>query len=368
MRYAVAVLATVIHVLPASSAEEKALLPVIADVGITSMRGKGLFSNGAGPTTDIRQNQNWSGFENKTLLMAFDCRAIRGWTVSRANLRITLARGDLYGVGLCTVLAPWREGSGTNWVPEPGASCWAYARCPKPGEEPTADHRWAWPGSVFASVCWAHPQARYSHAGPARLRRQRTPDKRFTVLTVPVDPALVESLAIGAAHGLVLTDDKGQVTEALALYGSGRPYRNDDSQNPWVFTRDVQDGALRPVLEVWGEPVDKTPPAAPEGLKVAGTRPSDGTVVLTFSAPGDDGVKGKALAYRAVHADGPVNEDTWDKWDPLPRWSLPLPVAGGVEQRFPVFTLPPGRHGLGIRAVDEAGNAGPVAAIEITVP
>jgi len=305
---------------------------------------------------------------NKNLLMAFDCSAIRGWTVSKANLKLTLARGDLYGVGLCTVLAPWSEGRGMNWTPAPGGACWAFARCPRPGAKPTAEDLWAWPGSSIAGVCWAHPQARYSHAGPAELKRAPAGDKRFTVLTVPVAPKLVESLATGTAYGLVLTDDKGQVTESFALYGPGRPYRSDDSQNPWVFTRDVQDESLRPVLEVWGEPADKTPPGAPGNVKVVETRPTEGTVVLAFDAPGDDGGKGTALAYRVVRSDRPVTDGGWKDAQPLPRWSLPLPVAGGARQRMPVFTLPPGRHYLGIRAVDEAGNAGPVTPVTVKVP
>jgi len=353
---------------PAPGADRQAVLPVTADVGITSTRGKELYSNGAGPTCDLRQNQNWSGFENKSLLLAFDCGAIRGWSVSKANLKITLARGDLYGVGLCTVLAPWSEGSGMNWALAPGAACWDFARCPRPGAEPAAEDYWAWRGADIAGVCWAHPQARTSHAGPAQLGRAPAADKRFTVLTVPVDPRLVEALAIGAAHGLALTDDKGQVTESFALYGPGRPYRSDESQNPWVFTRDVQDERLRPVLEVWGEPIDKTPPGAPGNVKVTETRPTEGAVVLAFDAPGDDGAKGTALAYRVVESDRPVDEANWNGARPLPRWSLPLPVAGGARQRLPLFTLSPGARHLGIRAVDEAGNAGPVAAVTVNVP
>ena len=106
--------ALVVSVQVGLAEERRAELPVTADVGLTSVRGKQRFSNGAGPSSPIRQNQNWSGFENKTLLMAFDTKAIRGWTVRRANLIVTVARGDLHGVGLCTVLAPWSEGGAKN--------------------------------------------------------------------------------------------------------------------------------------------------------------------------------------------------------------------------------------------------------------
>ncbi len=350
--------------LSAAAGEQRAVLPVTADTGIAYVRGKERFSNGGGPTSALRQNQHWQGFENKTLLMGFDTRAIRGWTVSRAELRITLARGKLYGAGLCTVLAPWSEGKAMNWVERAGASCWDFARCPRQGEKPTSSHYWAWPGSSFYSVCWAHPAARYSHAGPGRLRAEPTADKRFVRVTIPVDPALVHDLAIGAAYGLVLTDDKGQVAESYALHGDARPYLYDESQDVFVFTRNVQAPALRPVLVVVGEAVDKTPPAAPADVRVSQVAPSDGTITLTFTAPGDDGPAGTAQAYEAAWQEVGTSAPA----APLPRWSLPRPVTGGEPQRLPVFTLPPGRYELAIRAVDEAGNRGPAAKVAVTVP
>jgi len=240
-----------------------AVLPVTADVGITSVRGKMRYSNALGPSTVIRQNQNWAGFEAKTLLMAFDAEAIKGWTVSKAHLNLYVAKGDFYGLGLCTVLAPWREGRTLNWTERAGSPCWDFVRCPEPGAEPGEDNWWAWPGSAIYSVSWAHPSARYSHAGPQDLVRAKTEDGRFLHLQVPVDPALVESLAIGACYGLILTDDKGQVTESYSLIGPAYPYRYNEAEDSWVFTNDIQEETLRPTLEVVGEAIDQTPPAAP---------------------------------------------------------------------------------------------------------
>ena len=360
--------ALVVAVATAAVGEERVVLPVRADVGITSVRGKGWLSNGAGPTSAIRQNQNWSGFEGKTLLMDFDARRMRGWTVRRAQLHVTVARGELYGVGLCTVLSPWGEGRGMNWAEARGGACWAYARSRGRGGEPTAESYWAWPGSGLYSVSWAHPHARYSHAGPEDLKRERVAGGRFVRITVPVAPALVESLAAGVAYGLVMTDDKGQVAEAAALHGSGRPYRYDESQDTFVFTRDVQDKALRPVLEVFGGAVDKAPPGGPGEARVAAVSPSEGMVVLEFRAPGDDGMTGRALAYDVVSSEGVITESNWSRARAVPRWTIPLPVAGGQVQRMPIFTLGPGEHQVGIRGVDDAGNRGPVRCVAVRVP
>ena len=115
----------------APAAERSATLPATAAVGISSYVGKTLTSNGGGPSTPIRQNQNWEGFENKTLLLAFDTAGIKGWTVHRADLHLYLAKGDLYGVGVCEVLAPWQEPATVNWLEQQGGPCWRFARTPK---------------------------------------------------------------------------------------------------------------------------------------------------------------------------------------------------------------------------------------------
>ena len=343
---------------------EVAVLKVTADVGITSVQDKMLYSNGQGPAAELMQNQNWSGFENKDLLMAFDARPVQGWTVSKATLHLTVARGDFWGVGLCTVLGDWREGRALNGVEAEGAPCWNFARTPAAGAKPGAENWWAWPGSRFFSVSWSHPAARYSHAGPSQIVKGKTADGRFLTLAVPVEPKLVESLAAGVATGLVLTDDKGQVRESYSLIGPAYPYRYNASLDAWVYTRDIQLEEYRPRLEVVGEATDKTAPAAPKDLKVAEVRPSDGSAVLTFTAPGDDGAAGAVLAYEART----VGDDGWDNGKPLPLWSMPKPVAGGTTQRMPIFTLPAGSHRLAVRGVDEAGNRGPAAEITLTIP
>jgi len=363
VRHAATLLIGLLIASPAAFAEQ-AVLKVTADVGITSVRDKMLYSNGQGPAVPLMQNQNWSGFENKNLLMAFDTRPVRGWTVSKATLHLTVARGDLWGVGLCTVLGDWREGRALNNVEAEGAPCWNFARTPARGAKPGPENWWAWPGSRFFSVSWSHPAARYSHAGGGQIVKGKTADGRFLTLAVPVDPKLVESLAAGVATGVVMTDDKGQVRESLSLIGPAKPYRYNASLDAWVYTKDIQLAEYRPRLEVVGEAVDKTPPAAPANLKVAEVRPSDTSVVLTFTAPGDDGANGDVLAYEART----IGDGGWDKGEPLPLWSMPKPVAAGKVQRMPVFTLSPGTYRLAVCGVDEAGNRGPAGEIALTIP
>src|SRR4051794_2180060 len=49
-------------------------------------------------TLAIRQNQNWSGFENKDILLKFDMDKIKGWTVSKETVHLAMAEGELFGV------------------------------------------------------------------------------------------------------------------------------------------------------------------------------------------------------------------------------------------------------------------------------
>jgi hypothetical protein len=358
--------------LPSPAVELSTNLAVTADVGLSSYVGKERQSNGAGPTTPLRQNQNWSGFESRTLLLDFDTAPVRGWTITRATLHLYLARGDLHGAGLCEVLAPWNEPATVNGQEEAGGPCWLFAHTPADPKQPHPGDWWAWPRSGFYSVAWAHPMARYSHAAPAQIVREPVAaagetSARFTHLAIPVDPALVASLAAGTCHGFVLTDDKGQVAEARSLVGAGYPYRDNDAEDIYAFTREIQDPALRPRLEVLGElaRADRPAPAAVTAARVARVEAGRSTVTLEFPAP-SDAAGNDLLAYDVRHA--PRDGAAWEDAAPLPRWAITRPAKAGQKQEFPVWTLPAGHHELLFRSVDFRGARGAVARIGVDVP
>ena len=350
--------------------EESATLPVTADVGLSSYQQRESTSNGSGVTTAIRQNQNMRGFENHSLLMAFDAAPVKGWTITRAYLHLYLAKGDLHGVGLTEVLAPWSEPHTVNFTTEVGGPSWLFAHTPKDPNHPSDEDWWAWPGSGFCSIAWAQPSARYQFIGPRQIERTRVgspatqsaaPGRdRFLHLKLPVEPDLVASLAAGTCNGLVLTDDKGQVAEAYSLLGPGVPYKDNDAEDIYVFTRDVQDATLRPRLEVFGKRNAFPPTSAPAGVKVIRIDAGSGTLWMEFAAPV---ATGGLLAYEV--SSRPAGKQEWTH---LPRWALPRPAAAGGKQVMPVWTLPPGPHELAIRGVDKSGNRGEATIVNITVP
>ena len=343
-------------------------LPVTADVGISSERGHLGENSGASVTVPVRQNQNWSGFETKAYVMRFDTAPVRGMTIQRAWLNIFLASGDLYAVGLCTLLADWEEGEGINGQIGQGGASWNWAREPEKGKKPGPENYWTWPGSAVHSACWAHPDARYSHAGPTEIEKKDL-GQGMKHLRIPVAPELVEALASSLAGGLILTDDKGQVAEAYSLKGSGTPYCYDRSQDIYMYTREIQDSKLRAYLEVEGEVEDKVLPGGVKSLKVTSVEPGDPSVTVSFTATADDGELGGAvLGYEVRASRDQISESGWENAGRLPLWSVPKPQAPGAVEKLRVFTLPSGSYYLAIRAVDEAGNRGPLAQCQITVP
>jgi hypothetical protein len=81
--------------------------------------------------------------------------------------------------------------------------------------------------------------------------------------------------------------------------------------------------------------------------------PSFSGAVLSFRAPGDDLLCGKAAGYELVHSDEEISGGNFDSREPLA--GAPAPAEPGERQSFEV---PAGRRFVGIRAVDEQGNVG----------
>src|SRR4030042_501177 len=140
------ILLALLFALPSPARSRDVRLEIIADCGISSERGHFDDNSGASVTVPMRQNQNWSGFETKAYLMKFDTAPLEGLSVERAWLNIFLARGDLYAVGLSTVLADWEEGSGLNGQTGRGGASWNWAREPRDSRRPGPENWGAWPG------------------------------------------------------------------------------------------------------------------------------------------------------------------------------------------------------------------------------
>jgi len=100
---------------------------------------------------------------------------------------------------------------------------------------------------------------------------------------------------------------------------------------------------------------DVTPPSTVADAAVA--QIGDNFVTVQWTAPGDDGVVGRATAYDVRWALAPINESNFSGATSAP--NPPTPQSSGSLESFPVPNLTPGQtYYFAIRARDEAGNWG----------
>jgi hypothetical protein len=85
-----------------------------------------------------------------------------------------------------------------------------------------------------------------------------------------------------------------------------------------------------------------------------------GSPTLTWEAPGSDGPCGRASHYEVRALSEPLTEDTWES-----ALLLGTPAAGqaGSAEAYALPAVMPGTMYLGVRAIDQAGNAGPISEV-----
>ena len=102
-----------------------------------------------------------------------------------------------------------------------------------------------------------------------------------------------------------------------------------------------------------GSAIDVTPPATVSSL--AASTVYDKALVLTWTAPGDDGMLGLASAYDLRWSTSPIDASTFSAATPVP--VQPIPGAPGVTQSYVMLGLTPGtRYYFAVRTRDEASN------------
>ncbi len=103
--------------------------------------------------------------------------------------------------------------------------------------------------------------------------------------------------------------------------------------------------------------LDFTPPG--QVYDLAARVVSTGTVELTWTAPGDDLMAGRASLYEIRYYTEPITLLNWpEAWAVLTNTE---PITAGLVQTLRVEDVPTGEWYFALRAVDEAGNAGLVS-------
>ena len=106
-------------------------------------------------------------------------------------------------------------------------------------------------------------------------------------------------------------------------------------------------------------PDDTTPPAAITDLN-ASTGSFDGSIGISWTAPGDDGNTGIASLYRIRYSTSTITESNWSSATSF--GNPPLPTAAGTSQSTTVSGLVPGvTYYIAIKTIDDYGNVSPLS-------
>jgi hypothetical protein len=99
-------------------------------------------------------------------------------------------------------------------------------------------------------------------------------------------------------------------------------------------------------------PQDTTPPAGVEDLATGS--PRGGALALTWTAPGDDGMAGRAAQYSIRYSAAPLTESRWDSAAAVD--SQPAPKPAGETESFALLGLGEGTWYVGLKSADEVPN------------
>ena len=306
-------------------------LDVTRDAWFSGVGGEADGNNGGATRLKLKTYQEMS-------VVDVDPKPLLGRVVTSATLHVKLA-GDvpLRRVTVGSVGAEWVEGRSTNYRPERGGSTFRRAEHP--------DKPWDVSGGELGSVI-------LGQGGTAwRMADASAPDSD-SWQTIAVDPLIMGLRAAEASYGFVLFDDTGSEWTRNGETWTPRPM-----PNRFIFSRD-QNAASAPYFTVTLGPEDRTPPAAPTGLRSeAGGLPA-GEALVFWTTPADVGPAGTVGFFVEIGG------------RPTPRAMVPLAGAPGETVRFHLRDLgaKPGEAlSFAVRAVDGAGNLGAAAVAAVKV-
>lgn len=315
-------------------------VPVVRDTWVSSVDGERDANLGGAKRLKTKGIQEFT-------LMDIDPAPLRGRVVRGATLHLHTASKEIqHRLTVSTLASDWVEGTSPRYSVQNGSASfnWAAQRT----------RPWAYQGSDITAVMngRGHTIWRFAQATP--------PDKNGWQ-TVAVEPAVIAARIAGISHGWVVFDDVGsQYTR------QGDRFEYHLFPNRFIDSREA--GAkVAPYLTVYLGEVDDQPPA-PIGLLSSNTDGlAAGEAVVQWATPRDNGPAG------TIGFDVKISKGTffhWDRADDVPRYLIPMATEPGatVTMRLRDIGLRPGsKVTIGVRAIDAAGNAGPVTTSHVEV-
>jgi len=238
-----------------------------------------------------------------------------------------------------TRLRDWLDPSDTGAQTTDQAEQGGHIDAPPPVEALTVSDT----GPRSASVAWTVPA--YTSSAPVQRYRVR-------VDTAPIDN----------------TDDfaraRSLATPPPVEPGEAQTLRIDDlwPETPYYVAIQTENAAGWSSITTLDAPVelpDQVGPASIDDLRIAGLTPD--AVDLAWTATGDDEMRGTATTYDLRYAEQPI-ETTQDFAGATPLNISAPPDTAGTPERVTLTDLPRNTPlYFGLVAVDNAGNASPVA-------
>jgi hypothetical protein len=266
------------------------------------------------------------------ILTRYDISNVRGWTIKRATWHARVTRGRVRDLSFSTVLSDWNPATG-RFLDLKGNS-------PVINTGEMSNQALPWNGWYFLR---GHDPSIAYYAQPAETNNG--PDQW---ISVELDPKIVQALVAGASYGIAICDEKGQTRQLAAIAST-----NDPESSPFI--------------EIEGGLADVAPPGEITNLKAWAhpelSHPDQVGALLTWTATGDNGQQGQAFKYDIRYAaDGSGFADA----KALPRTATPCPQPAGQRDQVVIDQLQPNTdYTFFIRAVDEAGQPGPVSRVQL---
>jgi hypothetical protein len=312
------------------------LLPK-ADTAIFSTPRGDLINAGAATNLPIRGNEAF-------FLAQYDTSPVHGWTILRAQWVARIEGADRARFGFSAVMAPWQEGSGTLESRASNGATFAWADFGKT--------RWRDDRLPFSYMIRGNGGALYCLGEtPAVGAGANSAAATDGWIRINIDPAIVQAMAAGLAHGLAVSDERGQLGETW-----------------WVPSREA--GTNLHYLLVEGARADILPPGGVKDVRAVEhpllKRAATTGVILQWTASGDDSTRGQAFAYDIRFGPLPCAFDTART---LPFYKMPRPQPAGKPDRVIISGLTPDTtYALFVRSLDESGQLGPIAQINYRTP
>lgn len=205
-------------------------------------------------------------------------------------------------------------------------------------------------GSTYTGVTLHYPSPTMSSVSPGQAAQGQTLDvtitgTRLDGVNEPGDVSFGAGTAVNSLPSILPTELKVSLTVSPSASPGLRDVSVSDSGDTYTLASAFE--------VVAAPPPDTTPPAAITNLVTSD--PTSNSVILNWTAPGDDGAAGTASSYDIRYSTDIIAEADWGSASQCS--GEPVPQAAGSAQTFTVTGLSPDTaYYFALKTADEVPN------------